>query len=397
GDAPPDERRALVEALGKLGGDEARVRLQALEPGADAELARRRDRALLIGERDAKRGEESAIAIDVAPPSPVTVRLHCKEGLAGLLRDDLATHGLRGTALRDDTVELSLARPWSALHASRLWIDGGIRVPLAGPSPSAIADAITSPRVRALLRAWTTGPIRWRLAVRGGHQRSLVWRVAKEVGARAKELVNDPSQTTWDIAVDTSSTEHALELVPRRAADPRFSWRVAEVPAASHPTVAAALALVAGARDGDRVWDPFCGSAAELVERARLGPCRSIVGSDIDDAALTAAQKNLDAAGVTATLVRDDARTYSPDRPGTIDLVITNPPLGSRVHVDAASLLVTTLPNIAKHLSPAGRLVWITPAPRTTATAAEKLGLRMTRRFAVDLGGVRGQLERWER
>jgi 23S rRNA G2445 N2-methylase RlmL len=145
------------------------------------------------------------------------------------------------------------------------------------------------------------------------------------------------------------------------------------------------------------VWDPFCGSAADLVERARLGPCRAIVGSDIDDAALTAAQKNLDAAGVTATLVRDDARTYSPDRPGTIDLVITNPPLGSRVHVDAASLLVTTLPNLAKHLAPGGRLVWITPAPRTTAAAAERLGLRMTRRFAVDLGGVRGQLERWER
>jgi hypothetical protein len=42
-------------------------------------------------------------------------------------------------------------------------------------------------------------------------------------------------------------------------------------------------------------------------------------------------------------------------------------------------------------------LVWITPAPRKTGPVAERLGLRRTRTYAVDLGGVRGQLERWER
>ena len=37
--------------------------------------------------RDAKRDAESSIAIDVAPPSPLVVRLRCRAGLASMLRD----------------------------------------------------------------------------------------------------------------------------------------------------------------------------------------------------------------------------------------------------------------------------------------------------------------------
>ncbi|HTR51682.1 MAG TPA: methyltransferase, partial [Kofleriaceae bacterium] len=131
-----------------------------------------------------------------------------------------------------------------------------------------------------------------------------------------------------------------------------------------------------------------------LGERARLGPYRSLAGSDNAEAALAAARANLAAAGVTAELVLADARTYAP---GPVDLVITNPPLGSRVAVDAAQLLVAALPSFARQLAPGGRLVWITPAPRKTSPVAEQLGLRRTRALAVDLGGVRGQLERWDR
>ncbi|HEY0193172.1 MAG TPA: hypothetical protein VGC42_18775, partial [Kofleriaceae bacterium] len=48
GGAAADERRSLAEALGKLGGDEALARLVALDAGDDAELVRRRDRAVLM-------------------------------------------------------------------------------------------------------------------------------------------------------------------------------------------------------------------------------------------------------------------------------------------------------------------------------------------------------------
>jgi hypothetical protein len=380
----PDERRVLVEALGKIGGDDALARLLALDPGDDAELARRRDRALLMIDRDARRGQVSTIATDIAPPEPLAVRLHCKPGLAELLAEDFP-----GATIHEAAIDITLAAPWSTLHASRLWTTAGIRVPLDGELPDAATRALTSPDVRALLVAWTRGPIRWRLGFARGHRRAVVWRVARDVAAHAPELVNDPTDTAWDVQVD----DGVLELVPRLAADPRFAWRVAEVPAASHPTVAAALARVAGTRDGDRVWDPFVGSGAELVERARLGPC-TCLGTDLDAAALAAARANLDAAHVAGELTLADARTHAP---GAVDLILTNPPLGSRVRLDAGALLAEALPNFARALARGGRLVWITPAPKRTGPVAERLGLRRTRALAVDLGGVRGTLERWER
>jgi hypothetical protein len=419
-DTTPDERRALAEALGKVGGEAALSRLRALEPGGDAELARRRDRALLMADRDAKRDDESSVRVDVAPTWALDVRLRCRAGLAQLLREELMTLGIKATVPRDDSADIVLDKPWNTLFASRLWVSAAIRIPLASNSkpnankskagankskageaasddPQAIIDVLTSERVRGLLRAWTRGPIRWRLGFAEGKQRSVIWRVAKEVTAQAPELVNDPTQTTWDIRVDDDGHgRRILEISPKRFDDPRFAWRVAEVPAASHPTVAAALAFVAadGERGHVRVWDPFCGSGAELVERTLRGGVKSLVGTDLDDAALEAARKNLDAAKLTAELVKADARTHGP---GSVELIITNPPLGSRVQVDAGKLLVDALPNFVKRLAPGSRLVWITPQTKRTTPVATQLGLRLAKSYAVDLGGVRGHLERWDR
>lgn len=398
GDVTPEELRALAEALGKTGGDLAVARLKKLDPGNDVELGRRRDRALLMADRSAKRDEVSTIATDIAPPSPLVVRLGCRPGLAVLLVEELISIGVTPHSVDEGHVELQLARPWSTLFASRLWAKAAIQIPLslpgipdAGALATSITRALTARSTRALLVAWTRGPIRWRIEFARGHKRAIVWRVARDVTAAAPELINDPTAATWAVHVDDEVP--TLELVARRIEDPRFDWRVADVPAASHPTVAAALAWVADMKLEDRVWDPFCGSGAELVERARRGPYRSLLGTDLDVDALAAARKNLDAAGLRAELALADARTHEV---GAVDLVITNPPLGSRVRLDAVALLVDSLPNLARQLAPGGRLVWITPAPRRTTPIAEFLKLRRVRSLSVDLGGVRGQLERWD-
>lgn len=397
GDLPPDERRALAEALGKVGGDEARTRLAAIDPGGDKELARLRDRALLMADRTAKRGEDSTIATDVAPPKSLHVRLGCRSELGKLLRAELLALNVGPSFVRDkyaaEWVEVFLTTPWSTLHRSRLWEKASIMYPLDGTVPveDAIVRTLTSPDVLALLRAWTRGPIRWRLGMVEGHQRALVWKVAQQVTEKAPDLVNDPTATTWDVLVDPD--ERLLSLIPRRAEDPRFAYRVAEVPAASTGPVAAALVWAAEPREGERVWDPFVGSGVELVERARRGSC-TLIGTDIDAEALAAAKANLAAADVSATLAEGDARTHAP---GPVDLIITNPPLGSRVHVDAGALLVEALPNLVRALAPGGRIVWITPSAKKTTPAATELGLTCALSTMVDLGGVRGRLERWNK
>ncbi|GEM_PF-962222 len=430
-DVPPDERRALAEALGKIGGAGVRERLESLDATSDKELERRRDRALLVADREEKRGADSEVLVDRAPPRPLVVRLGCRPALAELLIAEARAAGFDGKAVRDDAVDVPLAGAWQTLFASRLWATAAIRVEDRGlreakgdraKVTAAIVRAVVSDEIRGLMTAWTRGPIRWRLSLARGHQRAVVWTVAKEVTRRAPMLINDPTQTTWDVRVDDD--EGVLELVPRRAADRRYAYRVAEVPAASHPSVAAAVVWLAGVKPGERVWDPFCGSGLELAEAALRG-AGTVIGSDLDDAALAAARTNLDAlAGIDTTgtargdatidatgttrgnasalamgrakvvLERGDARRYAP---GIVDAIVTNPPLGSRVHVDAGALLAEALPHFARQLAPGGRLVWITPQWRRTTPAAEAQGLVLVRSLFVDLGGVRGRLERWDR
>lgn len=397
-DAPglaPDHRRAVAEALGKVGGDDALARLRALDPGADAELARRRDRASLMIERDAARGDDSAVDLDAAPPFPLPIVARCRDGLEGLLADELRGQGLTVSSVRPGAVALTLEQPLAALWRARTLMTAGIELPLAaGDLALAIAGALSDDRTFAALRALTRGPIRWRLDFAGGgHRRAVVWRAAQAARARQPALVNDPTATTWDaVVVD----DHHLEVRPRRLVDPRFAWRVRDVPAASHPTLAAALARTAGVRADDVVWDPFVGSGAELVERGLLGPFRRLIGSDLDPRALDAARANLEAAGFLdrAELSVADATAH---RPPGVTLVISNPPLGRRLRGDAPALLEHFLGHVAGVLVPGGRLVWITPVPARTARAARAAGLVAGAGFTVDLGGFDGRLETWTR
>ncbi|HTM18970.1 MAG TPA: methyltransferase, partial [Kofleriaceae bacterium] len=220
--------------------------------------------------------------------------------------------------------------------------------------------------------------------------------IARAIAERAPDLINDPTRTDWEAVIDDGGT---VELVPRGLADPRFSYRVADVPAASHPTLAAALARVAFADTAepaaDVIWDPFCGSGLELIERARLGPARRLIGSDVAEAALVAARANLAAVGRSAELIAADALTFEP---GPVTTIITNPPMGRRVARGAVTdLLAAFVPRAARLLGPGGRLVWIAPSPRRTDALAAAAGLRLHSRHPVDMGGFAAELQLWRR
>lgn len=256
----------------------------------------------------------------------------------------------------------------------------------------AIAEAITSEESLRVLRTFARGPVRYRLAfAAGGHRRGEVRAIARAVAARAPDLVNDPTRTDWEILVD----EGGIELCPRGLIDPRFAYRVADVPAASHPSIAAALARVAfqHAPDPatDLVWDPFCGSGLELIERARLGPSRRLVGSDVSAEALAAARANLASAGVAAELVQADALE---GRIGRVTTIITNPPMGRRVaRGHSVELLERFVALAGQVLGPGGRLVWIAPSPRRTDGPAASAGLALHSRTPVDMGGFTAELQ----
>ncbi len=403
-DARPEMRRSIAASLGKVGSPRALPLLRdAAAAVPDPELARIAGRALAMIERTASRPERGRIDAAGTAGAPVEVALRARRGLEGVLAEEAAgIAGLEGARVAGPgEVRARLAGPLAAVLASRTMSE--LRFPLA-PEPiepgesaaEAIGRAVTSAAARRILGAWTQGPVRYRIAwAGGGHRRAATWDAAAAIARRAPELVNDPTASTWEVVVVEGSARVEVALAPRALHDARFAWRRGDVPAASHPTIAAALARVAGVRADDVVWDPFVGSGSELVERALLGPYRELIGSDLDPRALKVAAGNLEAAGLRARLETSDALALSP--PG-VTLVITNPPMGRRAARTAAlaGALDRFVAHVAGVLAPGGRLVWIAPHPGRSRAAARHAGLALTFSSTVDMGGFDAELQRWE-
>lgn len=394
-------RRALAEALGKAGDAAALAALREAHP-EDPEVARRVARAVLMLERTAARGETSTIRAEVAPERPQPVRFTCRAGLEPLVVEELGP-GWRPRVVGPGQIEAELHGPLASAWTSRIATEFALALPPVPrrrdePLAAAIVRLLASPPALEALRRWTAGPIRYRISFAGGgHRRAVVWEVARRAAAERPELRNDPTAAPWELRVAERTDRLCGALHPRGLADPRFAWRVADVPASSHPTIAAALARVGGARDDDVVWDPFAGAGAELLERARLGPSRRLIGTDTDERALAAARRNAAAAGVRLELARAEATAFAPPEPPT--LVLTNPPMGRRTgsHRTVGALLERFVQRVAERLAPGGRLVWIAPRPERTDGCARAAGLRLETSRALDMGGFRAVLQRWRK
>jgi 23S rRNA G2445 N2-methylase RlmL len=156
------------------------------------------------------------------------------------------------------------------------------------------------------------------------------------------------------------------------------------------------MARLAGPFPEEVAWDPFCGSALELIERVRLTGVRRILGTDLSPDAIQAARANWHAAqfpGVSADFVLRDFRQFEKIPgygSGSISLIITNPPLGKRVPIPNLRGLFEELFTVATlALRPGGRMVWINPLKIKPPASSLRLEFQQT----VDLGGFSCRLE----
>jgi 23S rRNA G2445 N2-methylase RlmL len=401
-DPRPPMRRTLAASLGKVGSERALPLLREAAGSGDPELARIATRARAMVERTASRGVSGRVDPARSPARPADLVAFTRRGLEELLADELTGIAavVEARVEGPGRVRARLAGSIDALFAARtmLWFEFTLPAEMRRadePLSETIARSATSDAARAVFATWTEGPVRYRIAwSEGGHQRAAIWDAARAISACAPDLVNDPTASTWEIVVTRDERAVNLAISPRSLVDPRFEWRRGDVPAASHPTLAAALARVAGVREDDVVWDPFAGSGAELVERALLGPARSLLGSDIEPRALAVARDNLAAAGVEARLEQQDALGPAPRG---VTLIVTNPPMGRRAS-RAAGLderLDRFVAHAASALAPRGRLVWIAPWPKRARIAAQQAGLTLDWASTVDMGGFDAELQRW--
>ncbi len=386
--AADEDRRPIVEALGKVGGEAARAKLAGVSSEDRAVV-----RAKLVIDREAARGRPQEIATEAEHAG--LVRFHVRRGLEPVLVEELSDP--RARVVAPGIVESNRKGRFADALAVRTALEVALPLPpervgedgVAG----AIARALVRPEALSLFRSLTRGegPIRFRVAFRrGGHQRATAWKIAELVRGATDALVNDPTSSTWEVLVGESRDAVHLELLPRGYEDTRFAYRGHTVPASSHPTIAAALVRVGPRRDDDVMWDPFTGAGAELVERARIGKVARLVGTDLDEKAVLAARANLEAAGVTASVTTGDALHTSP---AGVTAIVSNPPMGRRVQRGGhLPLLERFVRHAGEVLPPGGTLTWIVPEPDAIVNAARAARFTTERMLTVDMGGFAGEL-----
>jgi 23S rRNA G2445 N2-methylase RlmL len=397
------EKKYLGQTLEKIAGI---ATLQAMEGGGFDLQTTQKVKASV-----ARTQSPSAICMDsiLSDFTGLRIHLHSRTGLEEIVRDEVnnspAARGrFRVAEVRRGLVVITPLAPFTLSDLYALRCFGSIGFALgqvtAGSNPiESWASLITSPLALNLLKTFTQGSIRYRLDFVGaGHQRSAVRLLANQVYAAYPAILNDARGAPWTIAIHPARHGGSVELTPRLTPDPRLAYRVQDVPAASHPPLAACMARLAGPGTHDIVWDPFCGSGLELIERALLGGVRGIYGTDLSADALDIARGNVTAAklqSVQATFTRCDFRDYHQVKglgPGTVNLVITNPPMGRRVPIpDLRGLIEDLLSVAATVLKPGGKLIFANPV-RIESTPGS---LRLQSRRTVDFGGFKSRLEEY--
>ncbi|MDD5201204.1 MAG: hypothetical protein PHC88_15545 [Terrimicrobiaceae bacterium] len=403
------EKKFLGQTLDKIGGA---ATLKVIEETPDRFLPRTEQKVKASVARGQSPG---AVRMDRTLHDFAGLRIHLRgrAGLESIVREEaeasLQTRDKFHVAeTRRGLVALLPVAPFSLADLYTLRCFGTVgfvpapaTIASGADSVEALASVIASPLSRRVLETFTEGPMRYRLDFVGkGHQRSAVRRIADRAYALCPDVLNDAREAPWSIDIHSTGRGNSVELRPRLAPDPRFAYRRRDVPAASHPPLAACMARLAGSAEREIVWDPFCGSGLELIERSLLGGVDSVYGTDRSAAAIAIAEGNFVAAGVTGIRSKFtccDFRDFAAVEglgTGVATLVLTNPPMGRRVPIPNLRGLIADLFDVAaKVLRPGGRLVFANPFSIENPHPA----LDLRSRQVVDLGGFNCRLEKYVR
>lgn len=399
------EKRHLGKALDKIGTAATLESLQKI-----GELTPHTEQKMRAGIARAQQPGTIRRDAELSDFADLRIHLRTRRGLETILRDEFAASvrlkekfQFAGQSMGLVTLKPIAAFSLSDLYSLRCFGTLGLVIKTFGSKPSTdtLARAIAAPLTQRVLQTFTAGPIRYRLEfMEKGHQRGAIREIVAQAYSLCPQILNDPREALWAAEVHPHASGESLEFRPRLSPDPRFAYRIQDVPAASHPPLAAAMARLAGTFKNETVWDPFCGSGLELIECGLRGGVRGLYGTDRSAEAIAITETNLAAAGLTAIpaqLVRTDFRDYT-KVPGlnseSISLIVSNPPMGKRVQIhDLTGLIEELLAVASRVLKPGGRLIFPNPVPIRSLPA----GLKLLSRQKIDMSGFDCQLEVYQK
>ena len=179
---------------------------------------------------------------------------------------------------------------------------------------------------------------------------------------------NDVDLRDPDIIVRMQMCDKVHLFIEERAVDRNImeTRKVGERPFFSpislHPKYARALINLTGAKRGDIVLDPFCGTGGIVIEAAEMG--MKAIASDFDEEMVLGCRENMDFYGLE---LHDreviDIRDI-PERFSEIDVVVTDPPYGRSTKTggdDALDIHEIAMSSIPKVLTQSGRAGIILP------------------------------------
>jgi len=188
-------------------------------------------------------------------------------------------------------------------------------------------------------------------------------------------IKNDVDLRDPDIVVRMQMCDKVHLFIEEKAVDRNImeKRKVGERPFFSpislHPKYARALINLTGAKRGDTVLDPFCGTGGVVIEAAEMG--MKAIASDFDEEMVLGCRENMDFYGFSlydheVIDIRD-----IPDRFSEIDVVVTDPPYGRSTKtggddvLDIHKMAMSAIPKVLTHGGRAGIILPYEAAPST--------------------------------
>lgn len=380
----PGLMRIALDSAAKCAGQSEVARAWVDEHGQDnakAQIMAKRETLRAQGERAAWQIPDQAVWM-----AGIVLCARFKEGMHDWVIAELkASAGVtllkigRGMVWVQSKVDI----PYAQVLAWRTVLDHAFALPVTD-----LETLVAAVPMQAQLQSvFGEVPITFRVGTQG-QGRNQRWKDAAALVQAWPNLVNEPRQSDLELAMhEVDGVDYGCARPRLRDRDHRFDYRVAEIPAASHPTVAAGLVAAVKPKEGDRIWDPFAGSGLELIEAGLYANCELLLGTDIDAQALDCARANAQAAGLELTLQQHDATTVALP---SLTKVISNPPHGRRVaqNQDLQGLYHGVLRQAMGALVPGGELHWLVVQPRWGLEWCDQWGMHSEVLGRIDLGGI---------